>query len=171
MPLNQIQGRLDINDEQQLKTMINDIEDLVPWLVNLTPAERKSYVKLGKQSYRFIDEVAEIAKERPELFPSFLDKTDFLKIVSSFDVLSHLRMKLISLSEAVDDNTMAFGEMAMRNGLAVYRNVKDASQHNVKGTNELAAMLAKRFDYTGTSNFPQDDVDVDETSDESEDQN
>ena len=152
MAINYFPGRMTVSDEQTLKTMFEDIKDKLPWLINLTPEERRSANSIALRGLGFVDAVNEVVKDRPELFPAYFDLVEFQEIKETFDALRHLNEVSKSIQEAIDDSRISVASVLMKKCIKVYHFVREASNDDVAGTNTIYDTLRERFVKTGVAN-------------------
>lgn len=124
------------------------IDTLLPFTINLTPAERRDIPKMGKKSLAFVEGALGYADKHRTLLPAFTSY-DFLK--RSFNLALALRSieeLLGPLAEKVNDTLFAVGAQAYAGTRAFYSNVKVASQNGVPGSDVIAQDLGERFKMT-----------------------
>ena len=145
MPHFPIDGYLNVTDEQDIQAKLNDIIAQLPWLVNLTREERQAAITLGHRDQGFLNQVIEVAKQRGEILPAYFDKQDYLENVETYFVYARLTDTVRSVLEMIEDTKLQAGDTVMRKSLAVYHQVKEASQQNVPGMTTVFETMQSRF--------------------------
>jgi|JFJP01.1.fsa_nt_gi hypothetical protein len=133
-----------------IKAAINTITNELPFLITLSSEERKSLYKLGSKSIDFVRDCNNVANNYGEILPSGFDKAGFTDDTLLFAQLSELRMLLDSLSEKVNDTTVAVGNESLKASLIVYDYVKTASKSQA-GLKSVAEQLKQRFKGQGNA--------------------
>ena len=121
----------------------------LPFLVNLTPDERKSIFKTGPGSLAFVQNSLQAAQNNPDIFPKSFDVDEFESDVNLFSVLTELGTVVDQLSSEIDDTRLAVGGEAMNEASQVYNYVKAAAK-NTPGLKPVADQLGERFQKAST---------------------
>lgn len=148
MPYQNIDAAVPAADLQAIKDAIAGILQKLPFLVNLTPEERKSTFKTGPDRLSFVNDCASAAQANPTIFPASFSVTAFQKDVALFAVLSELCTLVNSLASQLDDTRMAVGGEAMQQSNQVYKYVQ-AAAGNTPGLKPLAEQLGRQFKKAG----------------------
>ena len=134
---------LTILRDAQLK--LDEVADLLqPYFATLSPPERQSLVKIGVESFKFIEMSYEFAVTNPELFPSFMKVSIFGEEFFLTQQLWALAGKLKNLQNSICDTEMAAGNHAMRTALAFYQMVKIAARRDIPGARIVFEELKPR---------------------------
>jgi hypothetical protein len=151
MPYNNISAELSPQDLADIQAAIETIASKLPFLVNLTAAERRQLFKMGDKSLAFVNNSIVAARQNQEIMPSSFDlpelNRDFELAKALNDVLSNLK----KITEEVDDTLIAVGSEAMRSSLNIYDYVKAAAKHQ-PGLKSVAEQLGERFKAIGETN-------------------
>jgi hypothetical protein len=140
-------------DKQAVKDAIITIQQKLPFLVNLTPAERKSLFKTGPNSLSFVQNALQAAQNNPTILPGAFDVTEFGSDVTLFAVLTELGTMVDQLASEIDDTRLAVGSEAMNEASQVYNYVKTAAK-TTPGLKPVADQLGERFQKTKNQNTP-----------------
>jgi uncharacterized phage infection (PIP) family protein YhgE len=149
MAYQNISAQLTAANIQAVKTAIAAIEAELPFLVTLTPAERKSLFKTGN-SLTFVQNSLQAAKNNPTVVPGSFNVTEFESDVTLFGVLTELGTLVAQLATKLDDTRMAVGSEAMNEAAQVYGYVKSAAK-TIPGLKPVADQLAERFQRASTA--------------------
>jgi hypothetical protein len=142
---NQISAALSAAEMEELLKAVSMLKEKLHFLVNLTPEERQSYVRMGDKSLAFVEKSLDYAKENPQLLPSFLSVAEFEKDMKLVNDLRRLLRPLASIVESIDDTVMLAGSESYSAALTFYQSVKMAKMMNIAGTDSIYEDLAKRF--------------------------
>jgi len=132
-----------LHDAQLLLDQV--ISMLEPHLVALTQTERQVLVKMGADSFRFLEMSHEFAVEYPELFPAFTEVAIFKEEFFTARELWSFAAKLNRLRENMSDTGMAAGSHALETAMAFYHTVKIAARHDIPGARVIYEDLKSEF--------------------------
>lgn len=129
---------------QQVRAAVDQINALLPFLITISPDEKRALVKLGPKSMDFVQDASSAASSFPAILPPTFDVLEYRRDTSLFDSLSQIKMLLDSLHEKVDNTHAAVGSEAMQASLEVYAYVQTAKDR-VPGLKSVADKLKERF--------------------------
>ena len=135
-------------NKKEVERVIEKVREIgwcLPVLIQLGAEERRSGVRLGDKSVAFVEKALQIAKERSDIMPSYIDVEEMERDLELYRNLGLLLREVASLYEAIEDTRMAAGGDAYSTALLVYGVLKQASQSGVPGTDVLVEELAMRF--------------------------
>jgi hypothetical protein len=124
------------------------ITALLPYVVPLTPTERRDIPKMGEKTLSFVEKSYEFAEANPSLRPSFLNMTEFQVDMTDAVGLRVVRNITLQLLENIDDTEMIAGSEAYQASLGFYNNVKLLAAQDVPGAKAVYEELKKRFHRT-----------------------
>jgi len=114
-------------------------------LINLTPGQRKSFLKMGDKTVAFCTKIVEIAIATPVLVPAFVNVDELqLNLQSVTDLLVLLR-SLEVITSKLDDSSLLAGKETYMDCLSIYNNIKNGAERNVSGAKVAYEDLKKRF--------------------------
>lgn len=116
----------------------------LPFLVNLTPDERRAIFKTGPDSLSFVQNALSTALAYPRIFPASFSTEGFQKDVDLLAALTELEMLSDSVNSQIDDTRLAVGGEAMQGAIQVYNYVKTAAK-TTPGLKPIADQLGERF--------------------------
>ncbi len=154
MPYQNINTAVSPADVQAVKDSFATIIAKLPFLVNLTPSERKGLLKTGAGSLSFIQNAASAVQNNATIFPASFNTADFQKDVDLFATLTELGTLAASLNSRIDDTRLAVGSEAMRQATQVYNYVKTAAK-TTPGLKPVAEQLGERFQKSRKKEPPQ----------------
>jgi len=144
MPYQNINAILSPEDIKTIKAAIDTIGQKLPFLVNLTPKERKSLFKAGPDSVSFLQNALNAAQDHPGILPTNFSIPEFKNDVDLFTVMTDIGTVIASLASEVDDTRIAVGGEAMQEASQVYTYVKAAAK-TTPGLKPVAEQLGERF--------------------------
>ncbi len=153
MPYQNINASVPAADVQAIKDAFALIINKLPFLVNLTPAERQSTFKTGPDSLFFIQNALTAAQDNPTILPASFSTAEFKNDVDLFAVVTELTTMASSLVSQLDDTRLAVGGEAMQQASLVYNYVKTASRMT-PGLKPVAEQLGERFRRSGKKKQP-----------------
>jgi len=115
----------------------------LPWLIDLTPAGRKTMLKMGDKSRAFVEKAGIVAANNPDIMPRAFDLEGYQHDVTLFADLSKFRGALGQLLEKVDDTLMQVGSEAYAGSLLVYQMAQTMGVG--EGLDESLDDMGKRF--------------------------
>lgn len=142
---NQISALLTPAEYDAIRAAMDIIRQKLPFLVNLTDAERQVYAKMGDKTVAFVTKALEYAKYNPHLVPPYLNVAEFAKDMELIVQLRNILRPLLSLTEGLDDTLMLAGSESYAAALTFYNSVKMASKMNIAGTTAIYNDLKVRF--------------------------
>jgi hypothetical protein len=128
----------------QILTKINEIQALLPFVVNLTPAERKRIPDIGTERSGMVAAFIAAMTAHPELVPSYVDMAELARDQTLRDDLLEIYLALLELTESVGDTLKLAGADMYVAFLSFYANVQQAAKRNVPGADTIYNDL-KRF--------------------------
>lgn len=131
-------------DVQAVKDAFGVVLQKLPFLINLTPAERKSTFKAGPDSLSFLENALTAAQSNPTILPASFSTASFKNDVDLFATLTELNMMAEQVASQIDDTRIAVGGESMQQATQVYNYVKTAAKVT-PGMKPVAAQLSERF--------------------------
>ena len=118
---------------------------LRPYMVTLSPDERRSMLKKGDKSSSFVQKAFEFTKTNPEFIPVYLNETEFeIDYTDSNNLIGALTMAT-QLYNGLDDTMMSAGSEAYYAALTYYNSVQQAAGLDVPGAKAIYEELKQRF--------------------------
>jgi len=145
VPYQNLDVSLPAADVAAIKAAVKTIEDKLPFLVTLTPDERKNLFKIGGgERVAFVQNSLTAAKNNPGVLPGAFSAPAFEKDVALYAALSDVLGVLRQLVAKVDDTTVAAGSEAVAGAAQVYNYVKTAAK-TTPGLKAVADQLGQQF--------------------------
>ncbi|WP_219904678.1 hypothetical protein [Stenomitos frigidus] len=120
----------------------------MPFLVSLTPDERRKRVKMGDKSLAFVSKSLNVTQNNAEVVPASFNIAELNRDYQLMVSLGEVKSLLEQLTEKVDDTLVAVGSESMASSLLVYDYVKTAAKH-APGLKSVADQLGERFKAMG----------------------
>lgn len=121
-------------------------ELLQPLLVAMTPAAKKSLVKMGDGSEAFCRKALEVMEENIALMPRGFDLSEMRQDLATHDALTARVVKLTKLLEQARNAEIALGSDVMVSALEGYAVLKVVGKGD--GVEALKKLLSRRFETT-----------------------
>jgi hypothetical protein len=135
---------VDVLDEAQ--THINTALGLLkPYLLTLTPTERRDMSKMGDKTLSFVEKAQDYAYQYPQLCPSYFDIKALDTDMADATGLRKVYITSKQLSDNIDDTVMVAGSEAYQAALVFYQAVKAAATQDIPGAKEVYNDLKTRF--------------------------
>lgn len=140
---NKINAALSKADREQILDLIQQIRILLPFLIDLSPEDRHSLVKMGDKSRSFVEGSLTLAESDDSFLPRSFDVAEMRQDKDLHDNLSPIFVQLSMLFEAIGDTLLLTGSDLIMNSFDVYGN----AQKNGKGADldNLVPLLGRRF--------------------------
>ncbi len=156
MPYQNISAVLSEDQRREILDLIQNINNRLNFLINLTPDERQALPKMGDKTQAFVAKAIELAKMNPVLVPPYVNINEMEKDYNLALSLKEIVTQVQSLSEKLSDTYLAAGSEAYVTALAFYNSAKAAAKMNVSGTDAIVNELSERFEKTiGRQSQPQ----------------
>jgi hypothetical protein len=136
---------LTFTDEQlaAADAAITQLETLFAGFISLTPAERRSLIRMGNQSRPFCEDAILMMEQNRALIPPILDIAAAKQDMAALQQLTPLLARLERLAERGDDTEAALGSDIMVLALAGYGAL--GSVGKAQGLDGLRKQLSVRF--------------------------
>jgi hypothetical protein len=134
----------------QIIDLLKQVIELMPFLVGLTPEERKRMPKMDKRNREFVHDVEIAIKNDGSILPGYIKPEEMTKDLELYEQLEEVLVPLNYLSDRVRDTQILVGSEAYSTALLVYNMVKTADKAGVPGANNLYKQLKERFERTGS---------------------
>jgi hypothetical protein len=143
MPDNRISTTLSTNDQADVLAAIKTIRDKLPFLLDLTPEERRSLPRMGDKSRAFVAQALTVAEQNADILPRSFDTAEMRKDVELAQALEPILAALAQLYELVEDTYLEVGSEAYVAALAVYQYAKAGGKG--AALDNLLDALGQRF--------------------------
>jgi len=130
----------------QAQARIGEVKELLaPYMLALTPAERREMPKMGPKTIHFVEKSYDFAMQNQNLLPPFLNMDTFRNDFEDAHGLWTLINSIRQLEQNANDTEMAAGSEAYQAALVFYNSVKTAASQDVPGAKAVYEALRHRF--------------------------
>ena len=140
---NRISATLSPSDADAVLAAIATIKQHLPFLISLTPDERRALPKGGDRSRTFIQKALDIANQNPGILAVNFSLDEMRKDVALLQALQPIVLAITQISELIVDTEITVGSEAYAAALSVYSYAKTSGQG--QALNEALDELGKRF--------------------------
>ena len=148
---NLVTATLTAADMQAVSDALTTIRTKLPFLIDLSPVEKRRLFKMGDGSRAFVEKALIAAQANPQVLPPAFDLAEYARDWALWAQVSTLATNITQLSELIDDTQTALGSDLMNAALTAYGYLNEAS---VGGLEEIKADLGKRFTRSSSSPAP-----------------
>jgi len=128
MPVNRVSAQLGEAERQAVFAAIQTIRQKLPFLIDLTPEERRTLPRSGDKSRGFVEQALQVAEQNPDILPRTFDVGEMRNDVELLSALSSVQTAVSQLNELVDDTLLAVGSEAYAASLLVYQFARSAGK-------------------------------------------
>jgi len=121
MPDNRVSAELSEADQQSVLAAIETIRQKLPFLIDLTPEQRRSLPKMGDKSRAFVAQALDVAAQNEDILPRSFDVEEMRKDVELIAALAPILTALAQLQELIEDTFLEVGSEAYTSALLVYQ--------------------------------------------------
>jgi len=146
MQENRVSIKISQTDLQSLLDAVKTINTILsPYLVALTPDDRRTLPKMSDGTLPFVQKALEYAKSNKQFVPSFVDVGELQIDVDATAALLQVQHPLDQITESLDHTVMLCGSEAYVAALAFYNSIKQAAKMKVPGAESIFKDLSLRF--------------------------
>ncbi|MDN3204580.1 hypothetical protein [Algoriphagus sediminis] len=144
---NKISIEIPKGDLDAVKAALDQVQQLLaPFVVALTPDQRRSIPKMSDGTEPFVGKVVEYAKDSAQFLPPYVNREEFEKDWLAVTGLLPLLRICDQIRDTLSDTTMLAGSEAYVSALSYYNSVKQAAKVNVPDAKAIYEDLRKRFE-------------------------
>ncbi|GAA3992935.1 hypothetical protein [Hymenobacter antarcticus] len=118
---------------------------LAPYLLSLTPDERKTMLRMADKTVAFVTKTTDYATTNPSFVPAFVDLAELKQDTAGMAAFTPLRQFCEQLALDLDSTVMVAGSEAYGNALTVYGNIKFLAKNKQPGAQAAYDELSVRF--------------------------
>ena len=142
---NRLSAALDAAAIDTIRTSVQTIRAQLPFLVSLTPQERKELPKMGEKSIGFDEKCIAYMQSNPEFLPGFVDTAEVDKDRALRTQMLRFAAELRSLAQQVDDSLTVLGSEIWMADLAYYQSAREGARRGRAGAQGIYDDLRSRF--------------------------
>lgn len=134
------------DDLQAVKAALQQIQTIMaPYVVALTPEQRKDLPKVNDGTEPFMEKIMEYAVGNPQFLPAYVILGELQKDWDVFSGILPLLRMMDQIRDNLSDTAMLAGSEAYKAGLTYYQSVKQAAKVNAPDAKAIYEDLSKRF--------------------------
>ena len=134
-------------DLQAIKASLQNIQSLLaPYVIALTPEQRKKLPKMSDGTEPFVDKALDYSINSPEFLPAYVNQADFQKDWNNCTGLIALIRIMAQIQDTMSDTAMLSGSEAYVSALSYYNSVKQAAKINAPEAKAIYEDMRKRFE-------------------------
>jgi len=146
---NKISASIPAQDMTDIMAAFATIKAKLPFLINLTPEEKRRMPNIGTERGGMLDTFTNEMGLHPDLIPTFVDMTELAKDTALILQLETIRSCANELCEGINDTHQAVGSDMYLAYLSFYNNVKQAAKRAVVGADAIYQNLRRFFQRGG----------------------
>ena len=144
---------LSCQDLDELKTLYQRMEEILGGFnEGLSVENRRRLIHLDRGNHLFVRDIAETMRQKPTLCPGYLNAEEIIDKYQYYRQLEEVLLIHQHAQENLRDMKVLLGDTCYREGLSVYKAVRDAKDNNVPGAKVFYNQLSKRFTGQGNAN-------------------
>lgn len=145
-----------VTDEIKIQVLakFQEVMDLLPFLVNLSPAEKRGITTIGTERGAMDETFHAEMNAHPELVPSFVDTAELELDRELRGDLLEILQRAREVCEALEDTSHLAGSDVLLGYLSFYSNAQQAAKRGVPGADTLLANLSRFFPKRGRAATP-----------------
>ena len=133
-------------DLQAIKAALQQVQSLLePYVIALTPEQRKTIPKMSDGTEPFVEKVMDYAANNAEFLPPFVNPAELQKDWNATMGLLPLLRMTQQIQDTMSDTAMLAGSEAYVGALSYYNSVKQAAKVNPPDAKDIYEDLTKRF--------------------------
>jgi hypothetical protein len=142
---NKISATISAQDKTDILAAFGVIKAKLPFLINLTPTERRRMPTLGTGRGGMDETFAMEMSAHPELVPGFVDTAELALDRALWNGLAEFMACATEICEGIQDTHQAAGSDIYNAYLSFYQNVRQAAKRGVVGADSIYANLRRFF--------------------------
>jgi len=143
MPENRVSAAISEADRQAVLAAIETIRQKLPFLIDLTPEQRRSLPKMGDKSRAFVGKALNVAQLNSDFLPRSFSVEEMKRDVALTEALQPIMASLTRLQEQVLDTYTEVGSEAYSAALVVYQYARTSGE--AAGLEDLLDDMGQRF--------------------------
>jgi hypothetical protein len=153
---NKISITISPSDKTEINAALLTIKTkLQPYLIALTPDERRALPKVSDKSISFMDKTLSYVNTNPEFAPPYLNVAELSKDVDAAEILNSIAVPLEQILTGLEDTMMLAGSEAYIAALSYYNTAKEAARRDVPNAKSVYEDLRQRFPSKSKKEEPQ----------------
>lgn len=130
----------------QFITKLDELKALVPFLISLSPKERKSKQRMGRGRVAFVTNALEGAKLNDAIKPKYGNIANAEKDLVACAQLDKIVYPLLEFTQMITDTRVQAGSEAYNVALKIYNEAAEAVKEKVPGVEVIYNQLKQQFE-------------------------
>ncbi|MBD2461327.1 hypothetical protein H6G89_09735 [Oscillatoria sp. FACHB-1407] len=140
---NLISASLPAADQADILTALTTIREKLPFLLGLTPEQRRSLCRMGDKSRAFVDRALELATQNADLMPRCLDVEEMRRDLELVEALYPILFSIGQLKELIEDTYLLAGSEAYSAARTAYNSAR--ANGKTMGLSEAVDQMGRHF--------------------------
>ena len=142
---NRISIEMTTEKVEEIKALLAQVEEKLPFLISLTADERTQFPSLNRDNELFVVETMHAAEQHQAVLPAYINTDEMAKDLELFQQLSRVMLRLNHLHQKVQDTMQIAGAEAFGTALVVNNMFQIAAKMGVDGMDEVSTRLTEVF--------------------------
>ncbi|PSN20631.1 hypothetical protein C7271_01270 [filamentous cyanobacterium CCP5] len=134
---------LSAQEALEIVNQLKLIREQLPFLVGLTPQERRQLPKMGRKSQTFTTRALDMAVQHVDMMPRHLDVEEARRDLALFEALNPILQAVNHLKELLEDTQMVAGSEAYAAARLAYNSAKVTGKN--RGIDDVLEELSQQF--------------------------
>jgi hypothetical protein len=143
MSTNLISASLSADDQADILAALATVREKLPFLLGLTPDQRRSLCRMGDKSRAFVDKALELATQNTDLMPRCLDVEEMRRDLELVEALYPVLFSIGQLKELIEDTYLLAGSEAYSAARTAYNSARVNGK--TMGLTEAVDQMGQRF--------------------------
>jgi len=132
-----------------LLNLVKQIENQLPFLIELPIEKRKQIYRKGKNQLEYMRKVYSYANKYPFQELPYIDVKLMINYLDVADRLKTLKKSLDEITQSLDDTAISLYQESYNSAKILYKNYQISAMNKIPGTKEIIEDLRKHFPRTG----------------------
>jgi hypothetical protein len=142
----QIQATLTHEVKGNAIEAIDTLKDSLPFLLNLSTAQRVSLPKMDDGRRPFVEKALGYGEKESAVVPPYIDLAELRSDLELYSSLAEIYKPLKQLEQLLSDTLIAAGSDSYTAALSIYNSAKRAAKDGVPGAQSIVDDLKKLFE-------------------------
>lgn len=138
-----VNATLSAQEISEIVNQLKTIHEQLPFLVGLTPQERRQMPKMGRKSQTFTTRALDMATQHADMMPRHLDVDEARRDLALFEALNPILQAVNHLKELLEDTQMLAGSEAYATARLAYNSAKVTGKN--RGLDDVLEELSQQF--------------------------
>ena len=138
-----VNATLDPHALAAVKAALATAAQNLPFLVDLTPEQRRTLPKMGARTQPFVAKALAVARANPQMLPVSFDLAKFERSYALWQALAPLATQLVQFNERFGDTLTALGSDLCSDALTTYGYMKTGGE--AAALDNVRAEMGQRF--------------------------